>query len=158
MEQFDFANNWEMVKPHLKKQSVIDCLVAGMRLLDGNFKEGDAPWKMGRGKINGHRATPDGLEWYQPWGRCHHIAPFAWAIGREVYPDLTWLIMSGELHTIAVGWTDDKLVMVMDILLFDDMTAKESYDFAIRCQPRVYMTADEYIKSLKPQNPSEDQQ
>jgi hypothetical protein len=43
------------------------------------------------------------------------------------FPDLDWRFMSGDLHTIPVGvGPDGQPRVVMDILLFDSMTAEES--------------------------------
>lgn len=133
MRQFDFARNWrKRVSPHLDKPDVVRALHLGMGLLDISYRPGDLPWLLGRGPLNGQRAREGNLSWYQPWGRCHHIAPFSWAVGREVFPDLKWGFLSGETHTIPVGYRQEweQPELVMDILLFRERTAEESLAFA----------------------------
>ena len=44
------------------------------------------------------------------------------------YPDLDWQFLSGDLHTVSVGFDTGTPVMVMDILLFDTLTATESVE------------------------------
>lgn len=82
---------------------------------------------------------PGKLSWYQPFGRCHFIAFFSMAIGVLNYPSLEWRFISGDLHTVPVGFDDDKNPrVVMDILLFDMNTAEESIAFAMKevdCAP-----------------------
>jgi hypothetical protein len=102
-----------------------------MKLLDLNYEDGDPPWLLGRGPLNGQRARFGCLSWYQPWGRCHHIAPFCWALGPKIYPGLNWGFLCGELHTVVIGFEEDwqKPQWVMDILLFKEKMAQQSIDF-----------------------------
>ena len=129
MRQFDFARNWrKRVSPHLDRPDVVRALHLGMGLLDIRYQPGDPPWLLGRGPLNGQRARAGGLSWYQPWGRCHHIAPFKWAIAQALFPDLKWGFVSSDKHTVVVGYRDDWMQpeLVMDILLFRKLTAEES--------------------------------
>jgi hypothetical protein len=59
------------------------------------------------------------------------------AIGAANHPDLTWRFVSGGYHTIPVGYDKDgKPRVVMDILLFDQITAQQSITLAeTRRQP-----------------------
>lgn len=150
MKQFDFARNWRKVKPHLAKPAVVRALMAGMGLLDISYRPGDPPWLFGRGPLNGQRARRGSLSWYQPWGRCHHIAPFAWALGCELYADLSWGLLSGEAHTVALGYQDDwaKPELVMDILLFRDRTAEESMASAMGEGSQFHPTLHLYLASF----------
>lgn len=66
------------------------------------------------------------LSWYRPWGMCHWIAYFSMSIGVLNYPDLDWRFLAGDLHTVPVGYEGGNPKVVMDILLFDRMTAQES--------------------------------
>src|SRR5262249_55651269 len=105
-------------------------LDVGMRLLEPDWKSGDPPWELGNGPYNGQRARPGGLSWYQPRGRCHWIAFFSMAIGVKNYPDCDWRFISGDLHTLPVGYHNDEPRVVMDILNFATKTAEESIAFA----------------------------
>lgn len=85
------------------------------------------------GREPGCRAVPGKLSWYQPWGCCHWIAFFSMAIGVLNYPRLDWRFVSGDLHTVPVGsGPDGKPAMVMDILLFEGMTAQQSLALAMK--------------------------
>ena len=53
------------------------------------------------------------------------------AIGVPNHPNLDWRFVSGDRHTVPVGYdADGNPKVVMDILLFDSMTAEESIAFA----------------------------
>jgi hypothetical protein len=55
------------------------------------------------------------------------------AIGVLNYPDLDWRFVGGDLHTVPVGYgPDGKPKVVMDILLFDQMTGAQSIAFTTR--------------------------
>lgn len=128
--QFNWRRHWRRkVEPHLNKDMVQRCLDFGMRLLDPTWKRGNAPYLLGG--IGFRRIIKGKLSWYQPLGRCHWISFFSMAIGAINYPDLRWKMMSGDLHTVPVGYdkSDDARV-VMDILLFDSMTAEQSIAYA----------------------------
>jgi hypothetical protein len=95
-----------------------------------HYRAGDPPWREGRGPINGQRARPGKLSWYQPWGRCHAIAPFAWAVAQRLYPKHAWAFLTSERHTVAVGLNaHDEIEMVADILLFKTLSAEQSVAF-----------------------------
>ncbi len=135
--QFNWKKNWRSkVKPHLTDELVRFSLNLGMKLLDEDWEPGDPPWQLGNGPVNGQRARPGGLSWYQPWGRCHWIAFFSMAIGVKNYPDCDWRFITGDLHTVPVGCRDGQPQVVMDILNFAYMTGKESMACAQIKSPR----------------------
>ena len=129
--QFDFDEHWDEIKPHLNSKSVSFALELGMKLLNPERKVGDPPWLEGGVPIDGQEGKPGELSFYQPWGRCHWIAPFAWAIGKKLYPDLLWGFLTSQSHTVAVGLVDGEMKVVMDILNFDRMTAEESIELVM---------------------------
>lgn len=124
--QFDWRRHWKRkVEPHLGNHHVQACLDFGMRLLDGNWKRGDAPYRLGA--ASPRRIVKGKLSWYQPLKCCHHISLFSMAIGVLNYPELQWKMLSGDLHTVPVGYDADGAArVVMDILNFAFMTADES--------------------------------
>jgi hypothetical protein len=98
-----------------------------MMMLEPHWQRGDPPYLLGAIPLHSSRVVPGKLSWYQVWGRCHWIAFFAMAIGVLNYPRLDWRFVSGHLHTVPVGYEPTgEAVVVMDILLFADMTAEES--------------------------------
>ena len=132
-KRFDFARHWrQKIVPLLDDPDVLRCLTLGLKLHDIDYEEGDPPWHLGRGSLNGQRAKQGCLSWYQPWGRCHHIAPFCWAMGKKLYPELEWGFISGKFHTVVIGYLDDwkEPEWVMDILLFREQTVQESLELA----------------------------
>src|SRR5262245_822069 len=128
--QFNWRRHWKnKVAPHLHEELVEGSLDLGMRLLDPHWRRGDPPYLLGREP--GRRAIPGKLSWYRPWGCCHWIAFFSMAIGVLNYPWLDWRFVSGDLHTVPVGYgPDEKPAVVMDILLFEGMTAEQSLALA----------------------------
>lgn len=124
--QFDWRRHWKKkVEPHLKKEEVQHALDIGMLMLTQTWRRGDPPYI--HGGIDGRRVVDGKLAWYQPLGRCHWIAFFSMAIGVLNYPKLDWRFMSGDLHTVPVGFdSNGHPKVVMDILLFDQMSAEES--------------------------------
>jgi hypothetical protein len=133
--QFDWRRHWKTkVEPHLGNYLVQACLDFGMRWLDRTWKRGDAPYLLG--------AMGDGpivkgtLSWYQPLNRCHHISFFSMAIGVINCPELRWKrwkMLSGDVHTVPVGYDKDGAArVVMDILQFDSMTAEQSMAHATK--------------------------
>jgi hypothetical protein len=130
--QFDWRRNWKKrVEPHLDNPLVQGALDLGMRMLDPDWKNGDPPHLLGRLDLNGGRIVEGKLSWYRPHGRCHSTVFFAYTIGLLNYPSLRWEIISGDLHTIAVGYEpngDPKVVM--DILLFDQIRGEDSIHHA----------------------------
>ncbi len=129
--QFNFDEHWEEIKPHLNSESVTFALEIGMKLLNPEREFGDPPWLEGGVPIDGPEGEPGELSFYQPRGRCHWIAPFAWAIGKKLYPDLLWSFLTSQSHTVAVGLVDGEMKVVMDILNFDCMTAEESIELVM---------------------------
>jgi hypothetical protein len=133
-KQFDFGRNWKnRIRPLLDKPVVRNALDVGMKLQHNRYAPGDPPWQHGRGPWNGQKAKKGCLSWYQPWGSGHSIAPFSWAIGKELYPDLHWGFITSNSYTIAVGYADDwkKPEWVLDILHFRSNTAQQSIDSAL---------------------------
>ena len=129
--QFDWRKHWEKkVKPHLNHPCVQFSLNLGMHLVDPKWTPGDQPYLPGDdGPARAEKGT---LAWYQPSRQCHGIAFFAMAIGVINYPKLRWKFVSGRCHTVPVGYDENgQARVVMDILLFDDMTADESIRFAV---------------------------
>ena len=132
--QFDWRRNWKKrVKPLLGNPLVQGALDLGMRMLDPNWKNGNPPYLLGRLGPDRGCIVEGRLSWYQPHGRCHWIVFFSYTIGLLLYPSLRWEIVSGDLHTIALGYdANDDPRVVMDILLFDCMTANDSIRHAGR--------------------------
>ena len=125
--QFNWRRHWgKKVAPYLQEELVQFSLNFGMTLIDGTWKPGDAPCDYGSVRLN-RVIIKDKLSWYQPLNRCHNIAFFSMAIGVLNYPDLEWRFLSGDLHTVPVGYgPDGERRVVMDILLFDYFTAEQS--------------------------------
>lgn len=131
--QFDFARLWSShVEYYLLEPEVESALELGMRMLDDNFDQGTPPWIRGRGVYNGQVARKGCLSWFQPWGHCHEIAPFCWALGKQMFPKLNWGFVTGDRHTVVVGWSEkwEEPDWVMDILLFREKSAEQSLDWA----------------------------
>jgi hypothetical protein len=130
--QFNWRRHWKKkVAPHLHKELVQASLDLGMTLLDPHWRRGDPPYLLGREP--GCRVIPGKLSWYRPSGRCHWIAFFSMAIGVLNYPRLDWRFVSGNLHTIPVGYgPDGKPAVVMDILLFEEMAGEQSLALATK--------------------------
>jgi hypothetical protein len=123
------CRHWKKVAPHLDKELVQASLDVGMTLLAPHWRRGDPPYLLGREP--GRRAIPGKLSWYRPWGRCHWLAFFSMAVGVLNYPRLDWRFVSGELHTVPAGCgADGRPEVVMDILLFEGMTAEQSLALA----------------------------
>lgn len=151
VRQFSFARHWRnKIAPLLGNPTVNKMLTLGLMQVDPNYKPGDPPWLVGRGPLNGQRARDGCLSWYQPLGCCHHIAPFSWALANLLYPDLSWGFATGELHTVVIGY--DKLPetpkMVFDILLFKQMTAKQSLNFVFERNGMFCLTPRSYFASF----------
>jgi len=128
--QFNWRRHWKKkVEPHLNNKMVQAALDLGMRLYDGTWQSGDPPYLIGA--IGPGRIVKGKLSWYRPLGRCHYIAFFSMAIGVLNYPDLEWRFVSGDLHTVPVGYDEDgRPRVVMDILWFDFMSVENSITFA----------------------------
>jgi hypothetical protein len=133
--QFNWSRHWKkLVEPHLKHELVQTSLDLGMMMYDFSWKRGDPPHLYGR--FYDGRIIEGKLSWYQPWGRCHWIAFFSMAIGVINYPDLDWRFLTGELHTVPVGFdATGEPKVVMDILLFRHKSAEESIEQTRRKAP-----------------------
>lgn len=151
-QQFDFEGQWQRaIVRHLDDPMVITALTLGLILHDPNYTADTPPWLVGRGPLNGQQADSGSLSWYQPWGRCHHIAPFSWALGRKLYPELEWGFINGPYHTVVIGYRDGEWKqpeLVMDILLFQEMTARESLALAQSQEWQFYPDLMEYAASF----------
>ena len=134
MRQLNFSRLWPRITPWLNLPDVQDALMFGLFCDNPKYRPGDPPWLEGRGPINGQRARPGKLSWFQPWGRCHSIAPFAWAVSQKLHPDLRWGFLSSEWHTVAVGLDGGEIKIVADILLFKQKSAEQSVEF-VKQQP-----------------------
>lgn len=124
--QFNWARNWKKVEPYLNDKDVLKNLEFGMKNYYKKWKYENGPHAIGRGSLNGQRVVKGKLSWYQPRGRCHWIAPFSFAIGKKLYPELKWGYLTSDSHTIAVGLKEGEIKIVMDILLFKQITATQS--------------------------------
>lgn len=147
-KQFDFSRNWrKRIKPLLNDPLVEKSLALGMTFLDHRYRPGMPPCLFGR---LGHLGRPNTVSWYQPEGRCHHIAPFAWALGRRLYPTLNWGFLSGPLHTVVIGskadWKHSE--WVMDILNFRELSATQSLSLAQVGTPAYYESLERYASSF----------
>jgi hypothetical protein len=150
--QFNWRRQWsKKVAPLLQEELVQLSLDVGMRILDPDWKPGDAPCD--QGAIGLRRIVPGKLSWYQPLNRCHHIAFFSMAIGVLNYPDLDWRFVSGDRHTVPVGYdSNGNPRVVMDILLFEFRTANDSIALAqedfprLRPGPKVRKAWDQLIR------------
>lgn len=129
MKQFNWSRRWKDVEPYLQHHDVQFALDLGMAIHNPKWKHGDAPCN--EGAIGCSRIVKGKLSWYQPLNRCHWIAPFSWAIGQKLYPELIWGFLTSQHHTVAVG-TRDNIDVVMDILLFNGFTADESVEH-VKC-------------------------
>nr|ADY58741.1 hypothetical protein Plabr_1125 [Rubinisphaera brasiliensis DSM 5305] len=150
-KQFDFGKRWRNeIKPLLDDPEVKHVLNLSLRLFDPDYEEGDPPWTVGRGVLNGQRAREGSLSWYQPWGRCHLIAPFSWALGMKLIPHLQWSILSGELHTVAIGYDEssEEPDWVFDILLFKTLSADESVTFVKSRDWTLHFSLADYYASF----------
>ena len=129
--QFNWRKHWNTkVKPHLNHPCVQFSLDFGMHMVEPTWKPGDPPYRLGDDGTS--RAKKGTLAWYQPSRQCHAIAFFAMAIGVINYPKLRWKFVSGRCHTVPVGYDENgQARLVLDILLFEDMTAEESIRFAV---------------------------
>lgn len=131
MKTINFSRQWRRIEPWLNQKDVKLALAFGLFVQNPEYyRPSEPPWLVGRGPLNGQRARQGKLSWYQPWGRCHSIAPFSWAVSKNLYPQLTWGFLTSDRHTVAVGLnTQDEIRMVADILLFKTFTAEQSIEF-----------------------------
>jgi hypothetical protein len=138
--QFNWRRHWsKKVAPHLRKRVVQAALGFGLRLLDPGWRRGEPPRMAG--VVWGGAGVREGkLQWYQVPGGSHSIAFFAMAVGVLNYPHLHWRFVNGNFHTVPVGYGEDgEPRVVMDILLFDKLSAEESIALA---EKRLPITAD----------------
>jgi len=140
--QFNWRRHWSTkVAPYLHEDLVQLSLNVGMKALDPNWTPGGGPFSYGAIGFN-TRIVKGKLSWYQPLNRCHHIAFFSMAIGVLNYPDLDWRFVSGDRHTVPVGYDGEgNPRVVMDILLFEDHTAAESIALAQQDMPTLRAAA-----------------
>src|SRR4051794_2051642 len=106
--QFNWRRHWKKkVVPLLQHELVQEALDLGMGFGEENWKRGDAPHKVGTISDRVRPILPGTLAWYQPFHCCHFIAFFSMAIGAFLYPELDWRFLSGDCHTIPVGYGAD---------------------------------------------------
>jgi hypothetical protein len=151
--QFNFARHWrKRIAPHLNDPLVGYALTIGLKLWDADYMPGKPPYRVGCGGGNGQRTRRGCLSWHQPWCRCHHIAPFSWALGTKLYPELNWGFIAGMHHTVAVGWSDDwrRPKWVLDILLFRSHSAEDSLNFAMKEYWEFYSSLSQYLAEAFP--------
>lgn len=154
--QFNWRRHWAAVVPHLSDPEVVAALETGLseyKFCGHPLWKGEPPWEMGRA----HQGTPQPgqLEWYQPHGRCHWIAPFAWAIGKKLFPELLWGFLTSEAHTVAIGLKKGKIQVVMDILCFHSNWPEDSIA-AVQGDPwKICYTIQELFSSEDTQPPIE---
>ena len=152
-KQFDFGRRWKHdISPLLCDCDVECCLTLGLKLFDPSFENGSPPWLVGRGPLNGQKAKEGCLSWYQPWGRCHYIAPFSWALGMRLYPSLKWGFLSGKFHTVVIGYEEcpNEYEWVLDILQFKERTADDSVSFVKSTEWTMHQSLPDYIASFCP--------
>ena len=146
---FNFREHWSnKVKPILNDMEVQQALNEGMskyvkQLNRYNKLEGidsRAVWRDGGcpflyadlSQIAPHqRIQPKAgsLEFYQPFGKCHWIAPFSLVLAQKIYPHDKWLIQKDLRQHSTV--TNKSRTIVFDILLFErNYTAREALVFA----------------------------
>ena len=148
--QFNFARHWrKKIAPHLNDLKVVHALTFGLKLWQSDYMPGKPPCHVGNWH-EGHRRRRGCLSWYQPRNRCHHIAPFCWALGTRLYPSLKWGFISGEKHTVVVGWSHDwrRPEWVMDILLFREYSAEMSLNFAMQGKWEFYPSFRGYLDTF----------
>lgn len=76
------------------------------------------------------------IEFYQPFGRCHWIAPWATALGRLMFPNLLWRIRESELHSLSVGSDASGARQLLDPLNFDTFDAVSLWRWSDPVDPR----------------------
>ncbi|QDV69016.1 hypothetical protein Poly24_27300 [Rosistilla carotiformis] len=151
MRRFDFSDRWrKQIVPLLDDLEVVLPLTLGMKLLTMEYQAGDPPCSYGDGEFERRRPREGCLSWYQPRRCCHNIAPFCWAIGRKLYPNLNWGFVSSNFHTVVVGYDYDwqKPRWLMDILLFQDHTPEESLELVKIEEWKFHATLPEYFASF----------
>ena len=134
--------------PLINSQLVQQGLDAGMKQLSDDWKNGDAPWELGKDSDQYYpRPSPNDLEYYQPQNRCYNMVLFSWALAKAVFPRLQWNILVNERHSVAIaalpGFFSDvdlvvsnspdrsKIIACMDLLFSNrGYTAEHSVDFA----------------------------
>jgi len=75
---------------------------------------------------------PDSYYWYQCFGACHWLAPWLKELGKCSFPQLSWKILHGERHSLAVGLAQSRIRLIFDILTFDRLSAIEMLEFVNR--------------------------
>lgn len=148
---FNFRRYWtKKVKPILFEKDIqsilhyamlrieesrnIECQESGLgdNCWTGYWNKHKIPYKMGGDGYWESRRTPQphNVDWYRPIHYCWAIAPFCLILGRKIYPELKWKILSSKRHSVAVGFKNNQPYMVFDILNFDCMSAEQILDFA----------------------------
>ena len=171
---FNFRRHWsKKVKPHLFHKDVQDALNYGMedlmenwrweaKITDEEFKSlegykkerftwttGSPPYQKTSSDYWVYQRTPTqhSVNWYRCMQCCHWICWFCLELGRKIYPKLSWRVVSGRRHSVAVGYKYGKPYIIFDILNFEYMSAQNILDFADR-----NMTKKAYEKKWKKEN------
>lgn len=165
---FDFKRHWaKKVKPHLQDPQVQGLLNYGMQnwvcqrnieLIQmgsshrWSWEPGDCPYRLS-GDLALHPRWPrDGsYRWYQPFGKCHWIAPFLLGLAKKIYPKDSWYIQRGYFHTTV---TNTNKTIVFDILLFErGYTPRQALiyagDYPETRAERLYIDIIERLESLE---------
>jgi hypothetical protein len=101
------------------------------------WEHGTAPYLKTKSDYWLDRPKPrkNSYQWYQCKHECHGIAYFCKALGEKIFPNLVWAIAEGEYHSVAIGVNDNNdIIEVFDILNFEDMTAEEIIEFAMKTE------------------------
>jgi len=83
--------------------------------------------------ISQFNPRPNTVEWYQLQTGSFWLAPWLRRLGRAAFPLLDWKVAKGNCHAFAYG-TDGQgnIVLIFDILNFENMTAHELVDFVLK--------------------------
>jgi len=153
---FNFRKHWsKKVKPYLFHKDVQYALDIGMEelmeswRLEAKISDEDLEkdeyikyrFTWTKGSPPYHKTSSDywcyhrkplkhSVGWYQCRHCCHWICYFCIELGKKIYPQLDWYIVSGRRHSVAVGFKYDQPYMIFDILNFEDMSAENILDFA----------------------------
>ena len=150
-KQFNFERNWEKkIAPLLDDPDVVQALDLGLRFYQSEFYE-EAPANLrGYPLSPERRAARESLWWYQSWENSHWLAPFCWALGKKLYPQLKWGFASSSFHTVAIGWSEDweKPERVLDILEFQSWSGQYSLDVVKEEDGKFYDSLTQYFSSF----------
>jgi hypothetical protein len=147
---FNFRKNWYKIKPFLfdeyvqseLNEAMYEYMQNEMENLDEegikydieNFTwiPGTAPYLMTTSDYWCYKRKPKdySVGWYQCIHACHWISRFALALGEKLYPELDWMILQSDRHSIACGFKNNISYMIFDILNFETMSVEQVMVFA----------------------------